>query len=101
MKRSTARIETAKASGYLQQLCKHFAHKRPVTFTPEAGRIEFSAGTCTLAADGGVLTLVATAGDTDRLAEVQSVVARHLERFAFREPLTIAWSAVAETPPDP
>lgn len=37
MPSSTATISTTRASGYLQQLCMHFAHKVPVTFTPQAG----------------------------------------------------------------
>ena len=34
-------IWTAKASGYLQQLCKHFGHKIKVEFTPETGSLKF------------------------------------------------------------
>ena len=34
MNHSVARVETERASIYLQQLCKHFAHKLPVSFTP-------------------------------------------------------------------
>jgi hypothetical protein len=97
MSRSIARIETEHASQYLQQLCKHFAHKLPaVAFTPSQGRIPFTAGTCTLAADNASLTLEAEAESADGLARVQDVVERHLVRFAFREPLEVRWSA-AET----
>lgn len=32
---SEARIPTASASKYLQQLCKHWSHKFQVEFTPE------------------------------------------------------------------
>ena len=41
MSTSHAEIPTASASRYLQQLCKHFAHKLPVTFDPAEGRIGF------------------------------------------------------------
>lgn len=34
---STARLETANASKYLQQLCKHFAHKVEVRFDETEG----------------------------------------------------------------
>ena len=47
---SQARIATPLASRYLQQLCKHFAHKLPVEFDPQRGRIEFSIGLCRLEA---------------------------------------------------
>ena len=93
MKRATARIETERASIYLQQLCKHFAHKLPVEFTPEQGQIRFSIGTCRLAAKDRVLTLTAEASDGDTLAQLQGVVDRHLLRFAFRDPPTIEWRA--------
>ncbi len=33
MTQSTANIQTEYASRYLQQLCKHFAHKTPAEFT--------------------------------------------------------------------
>lgn len=90
--RSSAEIATPNASRYLQQLCKHFAHKRPVEFTPLEGRIAFSSGDCRLEAVDGRLTMSVAAAGAEDLAELQDVVARHLERFAFREPLDIAWS---------
>jgi uncharacterized protein len=94
MSRSIARIETEHASTYLQQLCKHFAHKLPVEITPSQGRIPFNAGTCTLAADDARLTLEVEAASADDLARVQDVVERHLVRFAFRDPPKVQWSAV-------
>ena len=54
MKNGIARVETERASIYLQQLCKHFTHKLPVTFTPEKGQITFSIGICRLEASDGV-----------------------------------------------
>ena len=33
------------------------------------------------------------ASDPEALAQLQDVVARHLERFAFREELAIDWTA--------
>lgn len=90
---SKAEIATANASRYLQQLCKHFAHKRPVTFTPQTGQITLSAGECRLDADDARLTLTLTAPDAEHLAQLQDVVARHLVRFAFREELTFDWRA--------
>ena len=93
MNHSVARIETDRASIYLQQLCKHFAHKLPVIFTPEQGQIAFSVGVCRLEANDGILTLNAEAEDADRLVQLQNVIDKHLQRFAFRSPLTIEWFA--------
>ena len=93
MLRATAEVATASASRYLQQLCKHFAHKIPTTFGPTEGTMTFPLGPVTLAADGERLTLTVEAEDAARLAELEDVVARHLVRFAFRETLAIDWVA--------
>ncbi|MBF9029210.1 DUF2218 domain-containing protein [Rhodobacterales bacterium HKCCE3408] len=85
--KSTVSVETPKASGYLQQLAKHFGHKRPVTFDAASGRIEFDGFTADLAADSAALTMTVTADTTDQVARGQDVLWRHLERFAFREDL--------------
>lgn len=91
MTRSHAEIATAQASRYLQQLCKHFAHKLPVTFDPAAGRIGFSIGDCDLRADAERLSIALTAPDAEQMPQLQDVVIRHLERFAFREELAVRW----------
>ena len=95
MNHSVARVESERASIYLQQLCKHFAHKRPVEFTPERGQIALAAGMCRLEATGGVLTIRAEAENAETLIQLQDVIARHLERFAFRNPVTLDWRAAA------
>ena len=89
---SQARIATPLASRYLQQLCKHFAHKLPVAFDPNQGRIGFAAGDCRLQASPDLLTLEVEAADIESLAQLEGVVARHLERFAFREGPSVAWA---------
>jgi hypothetical protein len=98
MKHSTAQVESERASIYLQQLCKHFAHKLAVEFTPERGMIPFSVGTCRLEAVGNILTLRAEAEDDERLAQLQDIIARHLLRFAFRAPPEIVWRATEGAP---
>ncbi|NSZ60032.1 DUF2218 domain-containing protein (plasmid) [Agrobacterium tumefaciens] len=88
-----AAISTPHASRYLQQLCKHFAHKIPVTFDERSGQITFSIGECRLSARDGLLRLSLTAEDDEKAAQLQDIVARHLVRFAFREELAITWRA--------
>jgi hypothetical protein len=88
---SVADINTEHASRYLQQLCKHFQHKRPVTFDPQSGLIDFPVGECRLAASGNTLTLRLKAQGADDMERLKDVVARHLVRFAFREVMTIDW----------
>jgi hypothetical protein len=89
---STAEIRTEKASGYLQQLCKHFEHKRPVTFDPHRGHIAFQDGACDLSAEGDRLTMTVTSTDLEGTARLEDVVERHLVRFAFREELSLTWN---------
>jgi hypothetical protein len=89
--KTIARVETERASIYLQQLCKHFAHKRPVVFTPTRGEIKFDAGTCRLEATEGVLVLEADGADQEKVDHLQMVIEKHLSRFAFREPPNMNW----------
>lgn len=88
---SEARVPTEHASRYLQQLCKHWSHKFPATtFDAAHGVVPFDAATCTFdaAPDALVLRIEAAA---DNLERMEGVVARHLERFAFRETLAFDW----------
>lgn len=91
---SEARVPTEVPRRYLAQLCKHFQHKLPVTFDESHGRIEFPAGQCELdaAASAGTLLLRVIASDEAALAKLEDVVARHLERFAFREKPEVRWT---------
>lgn len=84
-------VPTEKASRYLQQLCKHFAHKLPVTFDEHAGSITFAIGECALAADDGALTITATSPGDAELEQLKDVIVRHLVRFAFREDIPVEW----------
>lgn len=88
---SKTAIPTEHASRYLQQLCKHFAHKRPVTFDEQAGEISFSIGDCRLKADGSALNIDLVAPGADDMEQLKDVVIRHLVRFAFREELAVDW----------
>ncbi len=93
---SVARVPTQSASRYLQQLCKHWSHKMQVSFTAEEGRIAFPSGSVLeLRADSDTLDLALTVPDDGEDAQMQRVVAEHLDRFAFREaPLTFDWRPV-------
>lgn len=95
MAEAVCEIPTASGSRYLQQLCKHFAHKIPAECTPSEGSITFPLGPVALRADAAGLTITVTAADADRLAELKDVVIRHLVRFAFRETLAVEWRDAA------
>ncbi|MCX7565842.1 DUF2218 domain-containing protein [Sulfitobacter sp. F26169L] len=94
MFRSNAKFTTERASVYLQQLCKHFAHKIEVQFDPEAGLIDFPFGQCNLNATQGVLDLTVTAETQSDLTTACRVIGSYLERFAFRENPKIDWQPV-------
>lgn len=89
---SHADVHTEMASRYLQQLCKHFGHKIPAEFTPEAGTIRFPFGACTLKAADNVLALDVSAATEEDLERMRGVIGSHLERFAFRDTPTISWN---------
>ena len=80
------------AQRYMTQLCKHFEHRLPARYSASEGSIEFPAGTCRMEVRPELLTLRAEAKDAASLGQLENVVARHLERFAFRDKPKIAWT---------
>ena len=103
---AVANVPTAHASKYLQQLCKHWQHSLPVEFTADHGTVTFPkdargatwAGNALVTFDAGAdaLTVRIDASSDAHVEAMTGVVARHLDRFAFREaPLTFDWVAVA------
>ena len=54
---STARVPTAKASRYLQQLCKHWSHKLDVELSENEGIVRFPSAVATMRADSDALTV--------------------------------------------
>jgi hypothetical protein len=94
MPTSRSRVATTVPRRYLGQLCKHFEHKLPVTLDAASGSIAFSAGLCSLSTETDALVMQVDAADDEGLARLEDVVARHLLRFAFREPPEIVWTRV-------
>ncbi|KTE38605.1 MULTISPECIES: DUF2218 domain-containing protein [unclassified Sphingopyxis] len=104
MSRAIAHVPTAHASKYLQQLCKHWQHNLAVEFTSEHGTVTFPKdargatwdGDALVTFDAGAETLTVRidASSAEHVEAMQGVVARHLDRFAFREaPLGFDWAA--------
>lgn len=81
-------VQTANGSKYLQQLCKHFAHKVPATWTETEGQAALPAGTVRFTAAADSLHMQCEAEDAERLRTTCAVVEDHLLRFAFREDLS-------------
>lgn len=99
---STVRVPTTNGSRYLRQLCKHWSHNLSVEFTETEGKVVFPGkargadwpGDAILAMqardDGLDCRLEASA--EGQLAALKGALARHLDRFAFREaPLAFDW----------
>ncbi|HCT77756.1 MAG TPA: DUF2218 domain-containing protein, partial [Micromonosporaceae bacterium] len=76
-----ARVPTDRASRYIAQLCKHFAHKVHAEWTEARGFADFAWGTCTLIAEPAAIVLVVESTDAEGLGRVKHVVQDHLERF--------------------
>ena len=93
MAETSASVATAHGSRYLQQLCKHWAHKLDVVFTPEEGTVRFAEATAVMRAGPDALSVSIAAEDPAVLERMKGVVATHLDRFAFKEaPLSFDWS---------
>jgi hypothetical protein len=90
----SGRAKTASGSKYLQQLCKHWSHKFDVDFSPSRGQVRFPSAVATMEANADALLVTIETDDPDSVEQLKSVVANHLDRFAFREaPLPFEWSA--------
>ena len=90
---SIARVPTASASRYLQQLAKHWSHKMTVVFSEQEGTIDFPNGSrLEMRAAEQALDVELTVPADGDPARMRIVVEEHLNRFAFREaPLTFDW----------
>lgn len=97
-----AHVPTDNGSRYLQQLCKHWSHNLEVSYTPDDGTVTFPRNargadwpgdaTMTLIALPHLLECRLQATAPEQLEALKEVVARHLDRFAFREaPLSFDW----------
>ncbi len=96
MAEAVATVATVHGSRYLQQVCKHFAHKIEVSYDQHHGECIFAMGTAVLDADNAGLTIVARAENDADLERTKTVIESHLVRFAFREELSpLGWSAEA------
>lgn len=90
---TTARFPTAHASKYLQQLCKHFAHKVEVSFDEVRGYAALPPGPAELMADAEGLTVRIRAETAKDMIQARFVVDSHLVTFAHREGFTgLAWN---------
>ncbi|MCM2400336.1 DUF2218 domain-containing protein [Rhizobium sp. S153] len=94
MTKAIAIVPTESGWKYLQQLCKHWAHKLEVELGEKSGIVRFSEAVATMSADETALTVEVEAVSPEVLERMKGVVSSHLDRFAFREaPLPFEWKA--------
>ena len=82
---SHARVATEKAARYMTQLAKHWSHRFDVRWDETSATFPLPLGVCRMTAHPDGLDITIEAADHDDLARLEDVVARHLDRFAFRE----------------
>lgn len=85
---STARFPTQHASKYIQQLCKHFAHKIEVDYDEQSGSAALPMGPAKLTAEPDSLLVQVQAEDVKGVIHARFVIDSHLVTFAFREGYT-------------
>ena len=99
---SSAQVPTTHASRYLQQLCKHWSHNLAVEFDETKGTVTFPRNArgadwpgdakLEMMAGAEALECRLDASAPGQLDALKGAVARHLDRFAFREaPLAFTW----------
>lgn len=92
---TTARYPTAHASKYLQQLCKHFAHKAEVRYDETIGHAALPPGPATLTADAEGLTIRIESEDAKSMIHARFIIDSHLVTFAHREGFSgLDWSVI-------
>ena len=94
MAKAIAVVPTESGWKYVQQLCKHWAHKLEVDLTEQKGVVKFAEATAVMTSDARALTVEIEATSPDVLERMKGVVSSHLDRFAFREaPLPFDWKS--------
>lgn len=100
--RASASVPTTSGGKYMRQLCKHWAHNLVVEQGGDHATVRFPRdargadhpgdGLATFDATPVTLEVRIDATSAEQFEALKGAVARHLDRFAFREaPLAFAW----------
>jgi hypothetical protein len=93
MSEARASVPTESGGKYVQQLCKHWSHKLPVQLEGDTGVVTFDTAVTTMTAGPQAIEVSIRGQDREAIEGLKGVVARHLDRFAFREaPLLFVWT---------
>ncbi len=92
---SSAEVATPHAGKYMRQLCSHWTHNLAVTQEGETATVTFPRdargadwpgdAVLTMQAHPDRLSCALVASHPDQLEALKGAVARHIDRFAFRE----------------
>lgn len=91
MNTATSTTQTASASKFLQQLCKHFAHKVPAERDANPGEVSFPFGKRHMEASGTCRMIHCKAGDAPKMRRARTVLDDRLELYARRRELKLQW----------
>lgn len=87
------KVKTQNGGKYVRQLCKHWSHKLETQVDGDTGTVTFPNAVTVMAADADGIAITITGEDRDAVQGLTDVVARHIDRFAFREdPLVYDWA---------
>lgn len=88
-----AKVATQSGGKYVRQLCSHWSHKLETHVDGDVGTVTFPNAVVTMAAGAEGIAVAITGDDRALVEPLTDVVARHIDRFAFREaPLTYVWN---------
>lgn len=88
-----ATVKTENGGKYVRQLCKHWSHKLETQVEGDTGIVTFPSAVARMVADGEGIAIAITGEDREEVERLTDVVARHIDRFAFREaPLAYEWA---------
>lgn len=98
----TGRVKTPNGGKYVRQLCKHWSHKLETQVDGDTGIVTFPTAVVRMVADdeGITITITGNSAEAERadVERLTDVVARHIDRFAFREdPLVYDWSVATQS----
>ncbi|PNU05749.1 DUF2218 domain-containing protein [Novosphingobium guangzhouense] len=80
-----ATVKTPNGGKYVRQLCKHWSHKLETVVDGDKGTVTFPNAVTVMDADADGIAITITGEDRDAVQGLTDVVARHIDRFAFRE----------------
>ncbi len=88
---ATSNVHTPNALRYVKALTNHFNRKAGGSYEGNVGTVNFPFGDAVLEAQDDEILLRVSAESDTMFDRVKDVVGGHLERFAQKETLTVAW----------